>query len=380
VPSIRELADQLCRALAGFEPGRYSGADCAELAEGLARVSKASATASIRAAARAADCGEHRKRGHADAHDWIARAAGSSHGAARAELATVEKVSARPETADALRSGEVSLAQAGEITSAPAEHEGELLELARRSGLRPVRERARKYQLAAIHADELHAGRQVAREVVHGTDDLGMTWFRGALPPEVGVRFANRLDRETDRVWRAARAAGAQVTRAQCAADAFVRLVTGTARAPAGRTDLVFVLDLVAWARGHAHPGEACHVLGGGPVPVSVIRRHIADAFVKVALHDGTKVDTIVHYGRRRPAALQSVLDLGEPPRFEGVTCAEDGCDRCYQLEWDHVDPVANGGATARGNVQPLCWPHHVEKTARDRTAGLLGSRRERAP
>src|SRR5439155_1481797 len=84
----------------------------------------------------------HRRRGHADASDWMARASGSSRGETKAALATITEVAERPETQEALLVGEVSLAQAGEIASAPAECEAELLALARSSGLRPVRDAA----------------------------------------------------------------------------------------------------------------------------------------------------------------------------------------------------------------------------------------------
>ena len=130
----------------------------------------------------------------------------------------------------------------------------------------------------------------------------------------------------------------------------------------------MFVCDLNAWARGHAHPGEVAQIVGGGPVPVSVMRQLATDAFVKAALHDGTKVDTMVHYGRRRPALLQSVLDLGDPPAFDGVLCSEAGCDRRFGLQWDHKDPCLNGGPTRKRNLQALCDPHHVDKT--DATEG----------
>jgi hypothetical protein len=202
-----------------------------------------------------------------------------------------------------------------------------------------------------------------------------------ALTPEFGTRFAQRLDAETDRVWREARREGRSVTRAQCAADAFERLFEGTGNGAGSSTDLVLVYDLNGWVRGHTHAGEVGHILGGGPCPVSVARKLAVDAFVKVVLHDGTKVRTIIHYGRRRPALLQTVLDLGDPPDFDGVTCAQEGCDRRFGLQWDHKDPVANHGPTSAANFQPLCHPHHTEKTERDRRAGLLnGSRTKRGP
>ena len=45
----------------------------ATTAERFGKLAKAAETASARAAARAAECGEHRKRGFADAPDWVAR-------------------------------------------------------------------------------------------------------------------------------------------------------------------------------------------------------------------------------------------------------------------------------------------------------------------
>ncbi len=37
---------------------------------------------------------------------------------------------------------------------------------------------------------------------------------------------------------------------------------------------------------------------------------------MKVVVRDGTKVDTIVHYGRHIPALLRTMLELGDPERL----------------------------------------------------------------
>jgi hypothetical protein len=71
-------------------------------------------------------------------------------------------------------------------------------------------------------------------------------------------------------------------------------------------------------------------------------------------------------------AELRTALELGEPPRFAGVTCIEAGCERRHGLEWDHVDPHSNGGPTSADNLQPRCWPHHRRKTRADLQAGLI--------
>ncbi len=379
-PSIRELAVQFREALAAADPDTFDGAAAGDLAEELALTEKACAAGRLRYAARAAACGEHRKRGFTDAQDWVSHTAGSSVGQAKAELATVAALTDLPETFDAVVTGEVSLDQAAEIARVPG-HEAELLQVARTESLRALKERATRRHLEGIDREELAARQHRARSVRHRRDDeLDMRRVDMVLTPAFGTRFTNRLDRETDRVWRAAHREGRTLTRAQAAADAFERIMDGTARSGRGHADIVYVVDLPAWVRGALLPGEVCHIVGGGPVPLSDIRRNIADAFIKVVVHDGTKVDTIVHYGRRRPAALQSVLELGSPPEFDGVICAHDDCDRRLGRQWDHIDPVANGGPTSKANLQPLCPIHHAEKTERDRAAGLLGPRAERAP
>jgi hypothetical protein len=153
-------------------------------------------------------------------------------------------------------------------------------------------------------------------------------------------------------------------------------MTKGGGRGRAGRADVVYVCDLRAAARGHTHGDELCHVIGGGPVPVDVVRAAAVDAFVKVVVRDGTKVDTIVHYGRHIPALLRTVLELGDPERLDGAVCVEAGCDRRHDLEWDHDDPVANHGVTSYENLNARCKPDHWAKTERDRKAGKLGAGR----
>jgi hypothetical protein len=137
--SLVERARALRKSLRDFDAGLFLGADCAEIVSELALLEKACASAKARAAARAADCGAHRAAGFADAADWLARASGSSTGAAKAALDTNAALSLCPATADALAAGEVSVEQAREITKTEAVRPGsetELLDLARNTGLR----------------------------------------------------------------------------------------------------------------------------------------------------------------------------------------------------------------------------------------------------
>ena len=200
-----------------------------------------------------------------------------------------------------------------------------------------------------------------------------MVRFVGALPPEVGVGIANRIDSEANRL-RGLRASRAERFEAH-AVDALVAMLEGQGQRRSGRTDLSIVCDVSAYRRGYAAPGEPRHISRGGPVPVSWVKEIAEDAFIKAVLHDGVCIISLAHWGRHMKAELRTALELGKPPDFEGLKCAEPGCERRYGLEWDHVDPVNNNGPTSYENLQPLCKPHHWEKTERDRKNGLLGPR-----
>jgi hypothetical protein len=377
---VLQAARVLRDALGCFDPALLSGAECAGLVEELATTEKACGAARARAAARAADCRAHQEQGFGDAADWLACTSGTSTGEARAAIETAKAVEDCPDTKAALVAGEVSLGQANEIARTEAEAPGceaELLELARRSGLSALKDQARRKRLGAVDPEQLYSRQRAARAFRHWRDELGLVCFAGALTPEVGIPLVNRLDAETDRLRRQARRDGCDEPRQAHAADAFAHLLAGAGKGKAASADLVIVCDLAAYRRGHAEEGETCQLVGGGPIPVSVAQQLAADAFLKAVLYTGVRIDTVAHFGRHIPAELRTALNLGPPPDFDGVKCSETGCERRYHLEWDHVNPVANGGLTSLDNLKPRCWPHHQEKTERDRKAGLLGNNRD---
>ena len=150
------------------------------------------------------------------------------------------------------------------------------------------------------------------------------------------------------------------------------------AKGTSARADVVFVCSLDAYRRGTTEGDEMCHVIGAGPVPVSVVRDAVAhDAFVKAVVTDGVTISTVEHFGRRMSAELRTALELGSPATLDGAVCAEDGCDRRYGLELDHDDPVAHGGMSSYENLRFRCGPDHWAKTERDRRAGLLAGNRD---
>ena len=236
--------------------------------------------------------------------------------------------------------------------------------MANRVNLNELRDEGRRQRLTAIDPEELLERQRKARSHRHWRDDTGMIRYSGALPPDIGVPLMNRLDVETDRQWRAAYRQGRVEPRERHAADALAHMMNGQGKRHSVRADVVYVCNV--------DTGQS-HIVGGGPVPESRAREAARDGFIKAVLHDGTKVDTVVHYGRHIPAELRTVIELGDPPEFDGVTCVD--CGAQFQPEWDHHDPVANGGPTTRTNLKRRCHTCHTVKTEQDRLAGLLRRR-----
>ncbi|HEU5308650.1 MAG TPA: DUF222 domain-containing protein [Acidimicrobiia bacterium] len=361
--------------LRGVEVDALAPSSCASLIAELARLRKACEAVEVALAARAASSGAHRRAGFAAAPDWLAALSGTTAHAARMALDTIAEVESCPTTRDALFDGRVSIEQAREIVHteevAPG-CEADLVELASHSGLRRVRNAARDLRAAAIPPDELYDRQHAARSFVSWRDELGMICVHGRLMPEDGIPLVKRIEAEVRRLRRERRSVEPFEA---LAADAFTALVKRSANTREPRVDLVLVCDIAAWLRGHAHEGEVAKIVGGGPLPVSVIQQLSTNAFFKVVLHDGVQVQTVAHYKRSIPAHVRTALELGCPPSFDGPRCSEPNCDRTHHLERDHADPVANGGVTNASNLEWKCTPDHDEKTRRDRAAGKLGGR-----
>jgi hypothetical protein len=372
---VLSAADSFLQAMAGFEPELLSGVDCLLVAKKVATAVKAGEAVCLLASARAVACGAHKELGFNDGAAWMARQVGGTTGQARQALETAAGLADCAGTRLALLGGELSLGQAAEITRAEPDTPGaeaELLEVARNSDLGQLRDKAREHRQANTDVNELHRQQQQARHFRPWRDSLGMVRFTGALPPETGVPFINRLELAAQRARRAVQQGGGEPERFEAyAADALAAMATGEGPARSPRADLVIVCDLFAWRRGHTHPGEVCQVIGGGPVPVEFAHELGKDAFLKAVLHDGVALHTIKHFGRHFPAELRTALDLGPVPAFTGAQCGD--CGSRFGLEYDHVNPVANNGETSFSNVQALCWQDHQAKTERDRQAGLLG-------
>jgi 5-methylcytosine-specific restriction endonuclease McrA len=84
--------------------------------------------------------------------------------------------------------------------------------------------------------------------------------------------------------------------------------------------------------------------------------------------YDGKDLRNFGRWSRNIPIEVAVALEIGEPPEFDGVRCAD--CGNRFRTEFDHVDPHVAHGLASNGNLTARCWSCHQGKTERDRTAG----------
>lgn len=303
----------------------------------------------------------------------VADVTGAPIGEAKDLLSLGRQLAGCPLTREAFLTGNLSPAKASEIVKTEAEvtgSEGELLALAAGSSVEVLREQAAKMRLEAQDREDLAKRQADARKVRHGRNDLGMVTVSAEFEPIPGTVFVNRLEAETKRRYQAARREE-PITWDQARADAFLAMVEGQGKGHGRRADVAVVMDLRLVRDPHATgEGMVCHVPGVGPVSPREAKALLDDAFLTAVIHDGVEIRTVARFGRHRPAPLQAALDLGNPPDFDAAVCAS--CGSRHHLEWDHINPVANDGETSYVNLEPECWPCHVDKTERDRAQGKL--------
>lgn len=399
---LRSAMADMSASLRALEVESVAGDDCASLVGDLTRLEKAVAFTRARLAARAVECGEHVRAGQPNAGEWLSRLTGVGREQSRDELATAVAASSLDGLGSALAEGRLSLRQGHEIAITETEVPGStlgLIDQAEGSGLKWLKDECRRRREAAADPDDLLARQRRARTLRTWRDAFGMVRISGAFAPLDGIPLLKRLQAEADRLFRAARRAGDdETTPEQLTADALMNLVSagleaagaagsagsageggpvgeGTAKSKPS-TELVIVADIRSLVAGTVQPGGTCHVLGGGPIPVSEGLALATDAFIKCVTHDGVRIQSVVHYGRRKklPAVVATALRLGAPPLFHGAACSDRcGCDLGLQI--DHVEPVVAGGPTSLANSDVKCTASHKAKTSRERAAGLFGAR-----
>jgi HNH endonuclease len=316
----------------------------------------------------------------------VARTTGVSVAKAKATVDTATALSEADEVRDAFQGGNISLDQAAEIARAEQAQPGsstELLEVARSDSFQVLRERARKVVLEAEQFRGLAERQRAARSARTYNDELGMVHLHVAWEPHVGVPIVNRAEAEAARRYRQAKKEDRTEPFERFLADAYARLLAGSATTRPRRPELVVLVSHEVTQRGwkDVREGETCKIPGVGPISPQVAKEIASDAFLNGVFYDGKDLRHMRRWTRNVPVEVFLALELGPPPEFDGVKCRQ--CGKRFRTENDHDEPHNAYGPASTDNLGPLCHSCHGAKTERDRRAGKLTPRppdEERGP
>ena len=371
---LNEVLASARAVVASLDVDSLSAAQAASGFVKFAELEKVAAAGKVLLAAKVAQSDAWAKAGHRSPEEWMARRSGTSVGKAKDTVETAKRLRELPATEAAVKSGSLSLDQAAAVSEAAAADptaEKKMLEAAGNESLKELQRRSRRTVLDSKGSvEERYARQRTLRSFRTWTDDEGMTAGQFRLTPEVGAGVVNKIRAEADRHFRRANREGRRESPENYAADAFAALVTGEGligrKSGSKGAEVVVIVSRDSLLRGEVdtEAGEMCEVPGFGAIPVSRAREMLADCFLKGVIYDGKQISHVRHFGRHRPAEVdtallvRSVLDRGQ------VVCIVEGCDHTAHIQWDHADPFGRGGPTAESNLNPMCGFHNRAKEA----------------
>ena len=199
---VRNAIATLKSVVADLEPGVCAGPDAVRLMELFVEGEHVCAAGKALATRRVADTGAYRDAGQRSAGHLLAAVSGVSVGAADALVRTVERLDACPGTDKAFRAGQLSEAQAREISYAASQDhscEGQLLRSAKRRTLKGLKEDCQRVVAASVADDAEWAKRlHDSRAVYRWAEPDGSLRLDARLAPDrgrAGVQRPRRRDR-----------------------------------------------------------------------------------------------------------------------------------------------------------------------------------------
>jgi hypothetical protein len=350
------------------EPGRYAPRDALAMVGELARLERTVAAAKVLFARRVAQTDAWRGAGDGDAARWLARVTGCSLGAAVAQLKTAERLEELPELRDAFQSGALSQTQATHLADAAAadpSRERELVELAEVASVGEIVAETRRIKGSACDQEARRERAHRNRRLRKWVDTDGTYLLQLAHTPEVGADINAWIEPFIDALWRKADRNGEREPREAYAADALVEMLRIAASGEGTDLDVSKVRDAKVivhvpydvYVAGGPVDGRSCEIEGVGPVSVSAVDELLeSHPFVAAVIEQGTRIETVTHFGRR-PTALQMTA-----LQARGTRCTRLGCSNTARLQADHRVQWQVTKHTRIDELDLLCVDDHRRK------------------
>ena len=241
---LTKVAAALRGVVAGFEPDCLDGGGAVAALALFGEIERLAAAGKALAAVRVEATRAWQGRGMRSAAHFVATTFGSSVRSAVEALEAARRLDELPATAEALRSGKLSAAQASEIVSAAGDRPGleaELVAVAGSETLPALQQRYRAVRAEGAEALAAYEGVRATRYLRHWSDREGALRLEARLCPDDGAKVLAALESERRGVFAAARRDGRREPFEAYDADALVALarrrlmeaeVRGTVRGP----------------------------------------------------------------------------------------------------------------------------------------------------
>ena len=319
----------------------------------------------------------------------LAQAAGLSRRDAASQVKTVEKLQEIPSARDALRSGEISvanaktLAQASEKTSAEqVEQDGGLL--AQAAVLSPEQFAREAGRWAARRQDddgeERYRRLRARRRLSFWDDDDGMVHLRGELDPVTGAKVRKRFSQEAERLRRADLHSPGVDKRSlnQRMADAldtlsshgsiYTKTSDSASEAARGSREALSGAESASRCGCGGRPSADitivqhlsadgtdafAEIAGGEAIPQSVLEEHFCNARIRGVVFSGEGVP--LWHGHAKRLATKAQMNA---LRARYGACGGCGADM-WICQGHHIEAVSQGGPTNIDNMMLACWACH---------------------
>jgi hypothetical protein len=304
-----------------------------------------------------------RREGYRSAAEQMAARSGTSVASARKLLETSVRVADLPKTEAMVRTGALSPAKAGVVSSAAVvapDCEDALLELAASAPYGVVRKASLRAK-TSVGRDESHERIRRERSLQEYVDDEGAWVLHARGPVEAGLAFRAAITPIIDRCFKEKREPDEREPREAYAFDALIGLATrhqpAEAKKSSGRYLGLVRVDLEAMRRGQVDGDEVCDIAGLGPIPVRVAKELLGDAVLKLVITKGVDVLHVTHLGRAPTVAQKCALWWQLPE------CTALDCTRTQRLEFDHRTEWHKTHHTRIDDSDLLCDHDHHLKT-----------------
>ncbi len=361
---LAKIRSELTANVRALAPDAVPLPDVVALWEGYDAIERQAAAPKTLLARRVEESRAWQRAGHRSAAEFMASRAGTSIGAARAQLALSQKLEQLPVIEQAFRDGALSEAKATAVvdgSSVNPDAAARLLEQAERGSLKELRDEVLRVRTAADPDPEITQQRIHARRQYRSWRDAEGAWHAALCGTALaGARFEARLKPLIDEEFASARAEGRHEPREAYAFDAVMALAdqpgADDAKHSRSRFTTIVRVDLDALRRGTLADGDSCDIPGLGPISVSTARELLGESILKLVITKGVDVLNVTHLGRG-PTTAQKIALLWSSPM-----CSVAGCSHAAR-EVDHREPYATNRETRLDNLDPLCRYHHALKT-----------------